>query len=186
MANHPLSYYYGPVASHAVKIKDGYPLPGNDNYAARMWYCPAAQISDSDWNAGNFLANGKFGLFCYEMDSDLKLKSDIIHKVIGNCSVEPAMPKMANIRKPSAQVFIFEATFSPTLEGGRNSGTYPSARWDYFPKRHSKGGIICFLDGHVSYYKYDYVYNPNPVAEPREEKRNPDIYWNPNRDPNLN
>ena len=34
--------------------------------------------------------------------------------------------------------------------------------------------------------KYDYVYYPNPVAEPREEKRNPDIYWNPNRDPNLN
>jgi prepilin-type processing-associated H-X9-DG protein len=81
---------------------------------------------------------------------------------------------------------MFEQAFSPTLEGGRNSGTYPADRWDYFPKRHNNGGIIGFVDGHASYFKFSYVYNQNPVAKGSEEKRNGDIYWNPNRDPNLN
>ena len=179
MASHPLSYYYG----QSVPIKQKYPLPGNDDPASKMWYCPAAQISPSDWNAGGFLGNGKYGLFCYATDLDLKLKSDIQNGVQGNGYYWPNTPKIANIHIPSAQVYMFETTFSPTLEGGRNSGTYPSARWNYFPKRHSKGGVICFLDGHAAYYKYDYVYNPNPSdSNHREEKRNPDIYWDPNRD----
>jgi prepilin-type N-terminal cleavage/methylation domain-containing protein/prepilin-type processing-associated H-X9-DG protein len=179
MADHSLSYYY----TLALPIKQKYPYAGSTNAGSRIWYCPAGNISSDDWaGTTSFLANGQYGLFCYVMDLDLKLKSDIKNGVVGNSFSYPAMPKLAGIRKPSAQVLLFDATYSPNLEGGRNSGTYPSARWNYFPQRHSKGGIIGFIDGHAAYFKYSYVFNPSPTPDSREEKRNPDIYWNPNRD----
>ena len=91
------------------------------------------------------------------------------------------MPKMNTIRFPSAQIFMFDATFSPTLEGGGNSGTYPAARGNYYTSRHSKGGIIGFLDGHAAYFKTSYVTNGYNFST-RVEGPVPDIWWNPNRD----
>ncbi len=176
MADHSLSYYY----QLPIPIKGKWPMPGGTN-GTKAWYCPSVQIAAADWTT--FIANGQYGLFCYIMDIDLKLKSDIVNGVVGNSFAWPAMPKLASIRQPSAQVLLFDATYSPTLEGGGsgNSGTFPAARWDYFPQRHSKGGVIGFLDGHAAFYKYDYVFNQNPTPVAREEKRNGDIYWNPNR-----
>jgi prepilin-type processing-associated H-X9-DG protein len=114
------------------------------------------------------------------MDLDLKLRSDIAKNgVVGNGPYWPSGVKMSTIRTASSQVFIFDAKFSPTLEGGRNSGTYPAGRADYFPSRHSKGGVIGFLDGHASYFKTYYV--TNGFAN-RVEPMNGDIWWNPNRD----
>jgi prepilin-type N-terminal cleavage/methylation domain-containing protein/prepilin-type processing-associated H-X9-DG protein len=176
VADQQLAHYY----NLALPYKQKYPFPGTTNAGSRMWYCPAARAVATDWTA--FLANGQYGIFCYVMDLDLKLKSDISHGVVGNSYSWPDMPKLAGIHHPSDQVFLTEATFSPTLEGGRNSGTYPAARWNYFPKRHNNGGIIGFIDGHADYFPYDYVVNPNPKPDSREEMRNPDIYWNPNRD----
>lgn len=184
--SHPLSYYY----LLTVPVTQKWPLPGNEDPNSKMWYCPSARMTQDDWTGSiKFLGNGRYGLFCYVMDLDLKLKSDIKNGVVGNGYYWPTMPKMALIRNPSSQVFLFDARFSPNLEGNGtqdNSGTYPAARWNYFTKRHSKGGVICFLDGHADYYKYSYVYNPSPVSDSREEKRIGDIFWNPNRDPNLN
>ena len=178
VADHSLSYYY----TLARPIKQKYPYAGSTNSGSKLWYCPAGRISSDDWaGSTSFLANGQYGLFCYVMDLDLKLKSDISHGVVGNSYPWPAMPKLSSIRLPSDQVLLFDATYSPNLEGGRNSGTYPAARWDYFPQRHNKGGVIGFIDGHAQFYKYSYVFNPSPVPA-REEIRNPDIYWNPNRD----
>jgi prepilin-type N-terminal cleavage/methylation domain-containing protein/prepilin-type processing-associated H-X9-DG protein len=177
VADHPLSYYYQLPGGN---VQQKFPFPGNGK--GKMWLCPAAQFVTADFSSSGFLAGGADGIFSYVMDLDLKLSSDVQHGVIGNAPYWPAMPKMNRIRLPSAQVFIFDATFSPTLEGGRNSGTYPAARWDYFPQRHSKGGVIGFLDGHASYFKYKYVFNANPTPTSRNEKLNPDIYWNPNRD----
>jgi prepilin-type processing-associated H-X9-DG protein len=117
------------------------------------------------------------------MDLDLKLKSDIANGVVGNGPYWPSGVKMASVPMPSAQVFVFDAKFSPTLEGGtRNSGTYPADRCDYFPSRHSKkGGIIGFLDGHGAYYAQSYVTNGYQSLGNREEPRLPDIYWDPHR-----
>jgi prepilin-type N-terminal cleavage/methylation domain-containing protein/prepilin-type processing-associated H-X9-DG protein len=176
VADQPLSYYY----NLALPYKQKYPFPGTTNAGSKMWYCPTATAVAADWTA--FVANGKYGIFCYAMDLDLKLKSDIKNLVVGNSFPYPAMPKMSGVRNPSAQVLLFDTTFSPTLEGGGNSGTFPAARWNYFPKRHSNGGIIGFIDGHAEFFLYDYVFNPDPKPDSREELRNPDIIWNPNRD----
>jgi len=174
--DHPLSYYY---LLPGGNVQKKFPMPGND--LGKMWVCPAAQFVNADLTSG-FLQGGTYGLFCYVMDLDLKLKSSVNNGVIGNAPWWPNMVNMSTIRNPAAQVFMFDATYSPTLEGGRNSGTYPAARWDYFPQRHGQGGVICFLDGHADCFKYNYVYNIAKPPPNRVEAPNGDIYWNPNRD----
>ena len=119
------------------------------------------------------------------MDLDLKLKSTIDNGVQGNSFVYPNMPKLGNLRFPSAQVLITEVAFSPTLEPYTSSptrnGIFPAARWSYFPKRHSERGTIAFTDGHAAIFKWSYVYN-TAAPSGRKEVFNPDIWWNPNRD----
>ncbi|HEY4416350.1 MAG TPA: prepilin-type N-terminal cleavage/methylation domain-containing protein [Verrucomicrobiae bacterium] len=184
MADQPLSYYYG----LPLPVLSKFPLINTTNAGSKVWFCPSAKWANpADVTGGTpFLGGGKYGFFTYAMNLDLKLFTDIKNGVVGNSFTSPNMPKISSIRRPSAQVFMFEQTFSPTLEGNRNSGTYPADRWNYFPQRHSLGGIIGFVDGHASYFKYNYVYNQHPVADSREEKRNSDIYWNPNRDDSIN
>ena len=175
VADQPLSYYYGLPGAN---VQNKFPFPGNGK--GKMWLCPAAQFAQADLTSG-FLAGGAYGIFSYVMDLDLKLKSDIVNGVVGNGPFWPSGVKTGTILHPAAQVFVFDATFSPTLEGGRNSGTYPAARCDYFPSRHSSGGVIGFLDGHASYYKCYYVTNGYQLLGNREEARLPDIYWDPHR-----
>ena len=175
VADKPLTYYYKQPGGN---IMQKYPFPGNGK--GKMWICPADQYVDADINGG-FRAGGGEGIFGYQMDLDLKLKTDIKNGVQGNGVDWPNGPKITSIPIPSAQVFLFDAKFSPTLEGNRNSGTYPAGRWDYFTERHNKGGVIGFLDGHGAFFKYDYVFNKSPTPTSRNEKLNPDIYWNPHR-----
>ena len=175
VADHPLSYYKANALGS--KVQNNFPFPGNGK--GKMWLCPASQYADADLNGG-FRANGGEGIFSYVMDLDLKLKSSINNGVIGNAPFWPSGVKLGSIRHISAQVFIFDAKFSPTLEGGRNSGTYPAGRSDYYPSRHSKGGVIGFLDGHASYLKCFYV--TNGAVGRLENINTGDVWWNPNRD----
>jgi len=176
VADQQLSYY---VSLPGANIKTKFPFPGNGK--GKMWICPVAQFSPIDLASG-FRAGGTEGIFSYVMDLDLKLNSDIKNGVQGNGPYWPNGVKMNSIPFPSAQVFIFDAKFSPTLEGGRNSGTYPAGRCDYFPARHgNKGGVIGFLDGHAAYYAAYYVTNGYQSLGSRQEPRNSDIYWDPHR-----
>jgi prepilin-type N-terminal cleavage/methylation domain-containing protein/prepilin-type processing-associated H-X9-DG protein len=177
VADYPLTYY---VSLPGGNVQAKFPFPGNGK--GKMWICPAARFSPNDLSVPNFRAGGGEGIFSYVMDLDLKLSSDIKNGVQGNGPYWPNAVKMNSIPFPSAQVFIFDAKFSPTLEGGRNSGTYPAARCDYYPTRHNnKGGVIGFLDGHASYYSCSYVTNGYQSLGSREEARNSDIYWDPHR-----
>jgi prepilin-type N-terminal cleavage/methylation domain-containing protein len=180
VADHPMAYYVG-LPGGNVTAK--FPFPNNG--IGKLFMCPADQYTDNDIN--NAGATGAFrtlndGFFGYQMDLDLKLKSDIVNGVIGNGFFWPGGVKMHSIPNATAQVFLFDAKFSPSLEGGnRNCGTYPADRADYFPAHHSKkGGIIGFLDGHGAYYAQSYVTNGYNVSS-REEARLPDIYWDPHR-----
>ncbi|HTB82751.1 MAG TPA: hypothetical protein VK742_03775 [Candidatus Sulfotelmatobacter sp.] len=178
--DHPLSYYFAIPGGNPIKK---YPAPGNG--IGKMWVCPAAQYSPSDPPPGSaWLAGGVYGLFTYAMDLDLKQVTSICNGVVGNTPYWPSGVKMASIRHPSAQVVFFDATYSPTYEGGRDSGTYPAERWNYFSSRHGKGSVIQFLDGHAAFYRTYYVTNGAGTAcSARQENMNiNDIWWNPNRD----
>jgi prepilin-type N-terminal cleavage/methylation domain-containing protein/prepilin-type processing-associated H-X9-DG protein len=174
MSDPPLSYYYALPGPPRARM----PFPGSAG--GRMWHCPKAKAAGSD----NFLKGGSFGFFSYVMNLDLKLKSSIRNGVQGNSYTYPNMPRLGAVRDPSSVVLLTEASFSPTLEtyvGDPNrNGIFPAARWQRFAKRHSARGTIVFLDGHAALLPFDYVYKGN--TPDREEKFNPDVIWNPNRE----
>jgi prepilin-type N-terminal cleavage/methylation domain-containing protein/prepilin-type processing-associated H-X9-DG protein len=189
VGDHPLSWYANGGITAANQYTKKYPFPGNG--VGKLWMCPAIKLGAGEDTASTFLQNGQYGFFCYIMDIDLKLKSAIKNGVLGNMYNYPNMPKQTAIRTPSAQVFITEFCFSPTLENWTGSGTpqmgaFPTCRWTYFPKRHNNQGDIAFLDGHSQMYKYTYIYGADPNGgDSRAEKLNPDVWWNPNRDINY-
>jgi prepilin-type N-terminal cleavage/methylation domain-containing protein/prepilin-type processing-associated H-X9-DG protein len=179
----PLSYYFHLPGANGPKK---YPFPGNEK--GKIWLCPSAVVAPADLDSSSstpFLQNGAYGFFCYVMNLDLKLFSSVNNGVTGNSFKYPDMPKLTMIRRPDAQVFLTEFSFSPTLENWTQAaspaqmGCFPAARWTYFPKRHNNGGDISFVDGHSAMYKWDYIINP---AGGREEKFSDDVIWNPNRD----
>jgi prepilin-type N-terminal cleavage/methylation domain-containing protein/prepilin-type processing-associated H-X9-DG protein len=177
VADHQFSYYFSQSGPASKKL----PFPGND--VGKIWHCPSAKISPSDFST--WVGNGTYGGFSYAMNLDLKLKSDVNNGVVGNSFVYPAMPKLASLTQPSATVLLTEQTFSPTYESWTSSpsrnGILPSSRWASFSKRHSSGGTLVFIDGHSAFLKYDYVFNLSPTPSARNEKLNPDVIWNPNR-----
>jgi len=183
----PFSFYYTQAGPKYKNL----PVPENGGFAAKdwkLWHCPAAKVQDQTLT--EFLQGGVFGVFSYAMNLDLKLKTDIKNGVVGNSFTYPDMPKLSRVKHPDATVMITEAAFSPSQENyipsdptwAVRNGIFPAARWDRFVKRHAAGGNLAFLDGHSKYYKWEYVYNPNPTPVPREEKPNPDVWWDPNRD----
>jgi prepilin-type N-terminal cleavage/methylation domain-containing protein/prepilin-type processing-associated H-X9-DG protein len=172
----PFSYYYELPGPPKTKL----PYPGNGGPS--LWHCPQARAASTD----NFLKGGSFGFFSYVMNLDLKLKSSIRNGVEGNCQAHPHMPKLNSVPNPSSVVLMTEATFSPTLEAfvgdpDRN-GIFPAARWQRFARRHGGRGTIVFLDGRSALLPWNYVYKG--YTADREEKFNPDIIWNPNREVN--
>jgi prepilin-type processing-associated H-X9-DG protein len=180
MADHPLSYYF----NLALPTLKKFPLPNTSN-GGKIWYCPSAQW-DANADPSSWLASGQDGFFCYAMDLDLKLRTDVVNGVVGNQFNWPGMPKISSLMHSSSQVFMFEQYFSYVLEGShRNAGTYPADRFDYFPGRHNFGGIIGFTDGHAAFFKQKYVTNNAAAVAQyggnRQEPRYADIYWNPNR-----
>ncbi len=174
MAGQPFSYY----AAQTGPPKNRLPFPGNAH--GRLWHCPRARAAGSD----NFLKGGSFGFFSYCLNIDLKLKSSIRNDVQGNSYTHPDMPRLGSVRNLSSVVLLTEAAFSPTLETyvgvpDRN-GIFPAARWQRFARRHSGRGTLVFLDGHAAQLPFAYVYKGDTAD--REEKFNPDVIWNPNRD----
>src|SRR5581483_768367 len=86
VADHDLATY----STGAGVFTARYPYPGNGK-GSKLWICPTATTAAADSTA--FLAGGKYGFFCYVMDLDLKLKSDIKNGVVGNGYFYPSMPK---------------------------------------------------------------------------------------------
>ena len=177
MGEQPLSSYYMQPGANGRKK---YPFPGNGK--GQIWLCPAAKAATNDL----FLNGGVYGLFSYAFNIDLKLNRNIANGVLGNSALYPNMPKLGALRGPAATVLFSDVAFSPSWEtstpGPSRNGIYPCARWSAFPRRHNNGGTLLFTDGHSAVFKWDYVFNQNPTPSLRNEKLNPDIIWNPNRD----
>ena len=174
LSDRPLSNYWnGVTANYKLRL----PFPGGQG---KVWHCASANAAAND----NFFKGGSFGFFSYVMNLDLKLLSTIRNNVQGNSFEYPNMPKLAGVRSPSAVVLLVDATLSPSLESYVSSpdrnGIFPAARSERFTRRHNDaGGNLAFIDGHAAYFKRTYITNGTTS---REEKFNPDVIWNPNRD----
>jgi prepilin-type N-terminal cleavage/methylation domain-containing protein/prepilin-type processing-associated H-X9-DG protein len=163
VAEQPFSNYFNASLTSPLAANQVLPFPGNG--IGKIYECPSAPVSTSD----HFLNGGEYGFYSYCMNIDLKLQESISAGTDAAQYAYPSMPKMSQIRFPSATVFITEEAFSPTMENytatPADNGIYPSERWTNFPKRHSQGGALAFMDGHAGIFKWSYVYNSNPGAD---------------------
>ena len=181
MSERGLSNFY---ANSLNKLpKEWMPFPGGKG---KVWECPAAKLTDAD--ILKMPKRGTFGFFSYVMNLDLKLKRSVTFGVVGNSFTYPEMPRLGRLPNPSATVLLVDAAFNPTTEAyGDTStdaiGVMPAARHNRFTGRHGSGsaggGNLVFVDGHSQFYKRSYITNGGTG---REEKFNPDVIWNPNRD----
>jgi prepilin-type N-terminal cleavage/methylation domain-containing protein/prepilin-type processing-associated H-X9-DG protein len=174
MGDKPLSNYWSSVPRDP---RNALPFPGG---LGKIWHCSAARAASGDV----FLKEGQFGFFSYSMNLDLKLLSSINNGVQGNVYEYPNMPKLENIRNPSSVVLLVDTAFSPTLEpetiAPYRNGVFPAARSQRVSKRHgAKGANLVFMDAHAAFFKKSYITNIGTAAQ---EKMNPDVIWNPNRD----
>jgi prepilin-type N-terminal cleavage/methylation domain-containing protein len=182
MGDRPLSNYWNDANASGTP-RASLPFPGGKG---KIWHCPAAKAYKEDTD-DKFLGNLKYGVFSYGMNLDLKLRSSINNGIPNNTISYPTMPAIGAVTDPAATVLMTEQAFSPTHElytptPNRNGGL-PAARSQRFAARHGSGsragGNLMFMDGHSRFFTHAYVTNSNTKLE---EKFNPDIIWNPNRD----
>lgn len=198
VASQPLSYYVGTITgggrgdSSTALVQTKLPFPGNG--LARLWECPSATMSAATIQNGGLAvaANnpnglpGGAGFFSIDMNIDLKRTSDANDPNGSGTLPWPTMPKVTALRNPAATVFMFDCVFDPVTEIVNGSPNYnsvdPANRFHSYASRHSKGGIINFIDGHAAYYLDQYVtnnYNASASSSFQEEPLLPDIIWNP-------
>jgi prepilin-type processing-associated H-X9-DG protein len=164
-----------------TKAAGDMPFPGGKG---PMWECPSAYMSPSTianilQPADGMTAPGQAGFFSYAMNIDLK--RDPADQSGQKYYTFPKTSKITNFKQPSATVFMFDQVLDPVSEIVNGSPQFnsvnPADRWRSFASRHEKGGVINFLDGHVSYFKTAYVQNPLG-ADDSNERLNFDIIWN--------
>lgn len=133
----------------------------NPNAGRKIWYCPSSIMDDGAFNI--LSGGGKYGFFSYAYNIDLK---------DGNAQYPNWMPKLGQLKKPSATVLMFDVVYNPATEIVNNSPQFnsvnPANRYRSLGVRHDLGTVINFCDGHASYYKIKYLTNsPNwPGSEP--------------------
>jgi prepilin-type N-terminal cleavage/methylation domain-containing protein len=153
------------------------PFPGGKG---PIWECPSASMTVDTVN--HVLdGHGQYGFFSYDMNIDLKRRSD------GTSSwTYPGMPKMTSFKQPTATVFLFDCVFDPLTEVVNISpdanSVNPANRQNSFASRHSKGGNIEFMDGHGAYFKTAYIQNqingiPTGSSGGEGEPLLPDVIW---------
>jgi prepilin-type N-terminal cleavage/methylation domain-containing protein/prepilin-type processing-associated H-X9-DG protein len=159
------------------------PFPGGKG---PIWECPSASMTSATIlnllkpadNSPNGYPGGT-GFFSYVMNIDLKRDVDGISAL-----PYPRMPKLSSVHNPSATVFMFDQVFDPATEVVNDAPGYdsvnPAARQNSFASRHSKGGIINFMDGHAAYFKTAYIQNNGVSSSGGEgEPLLPDVIWDP-------
>jgi prepilin-type N-terminal cleavage/methylation domain-containing protein len=109
--------YYNHLAPLDPRQK--FPFPGNG--IGKIWLCPSAQMSDSDFNT--LADKGKGGFF--SMDFNLDLKRMTAANAKPNYPF-PTMPRISSLPKPSATVEFFDCCFSPSQEKVNNSPQLPA------------------------------------------------------------
>jgi len=90
------------------------------------------------------------------------------------------MPNLSTFRNPSSTVFMYDCVFDPVSEVVNASPQYnsvnPANRQNSFASRHTYGGNINFLDGHVEYFLTAYIQG-NPTTGGESEPLLQDVIW---------
>jgi len=149
--------------------------------ASKIWACPGANMSIATaQNSALLSGGGSAGFFSYAMNIDLKRKNDGTYTAVNKNGNMVIMPKLTNLRTPSATVFMFDIVFDPVTEVVNPSPQFnsvnPCGRQNSYASRHNKGGIINFFDGHSSYFKTAYIQN-NPSTAGEKEPLLSDVWW---------
>jgi prepilin-type N-terminal cleavage/methylation domain-containing protein len=195
---HPLSWYAQYQKNYLTGVKTAIPqdyLPFPGRAGSKIWFCPAAQMSDSDVAslAPENGAPGGGGFFAYAQAIDLnKQVGTASWTSEGSTNVYPWMPHLSTLPKPSASVLLFDQLFNPHTEiyapdptaDSQYDSENPGDRFKFFASRHSVGGVMNFCDGHASYYKDFYVTNYCDFSTSLEcygpgKPVVPDIIWDP-------
>jgi prepilin-type N-terminal cleavage/methylation domain-containing protein len=168
----------------AAKATQYMPFPGGKG---PIWECPSASMSTAtilkilkpaDGAAALGLPGGA-GFFSYAMNIDLKRDGD------GTTPLPyQRMPKLSSFHNPSATVFMFDIVFDPATEVVNTHPEYnsvnPAGRQNSFASRHTKGGVVNFIDGHATYFKTSYIQNNGVGSDGGEhEPMLPDVIWDP-------
>jgi hypothetical protein len=175
LAETPLYQYTANAGGSAAYNATVIPFP---KAKGRLWHCPSATMPSSDMAA--LAGQGAEGFFSYGMNIDLNGTYDPSSGGSGHMAY-PKMPKASGLPKPSAVVLMLDMAFN-SKEWPYTNPYYsvnPAGRWRVFSERHSTrtGGILAFIDGHSSFFKWTKVYNQaNPNGD---ELLLPDVIWNP-------
>jgi prepilin-type N-terminal cleavage/methylation domain-containing protein len=166
LGERPLSYYYH-LPTGDPRKKMPYPNTGN---ASKIWECPSATMSDSDY--AQLQGGGAGGFFSFADNIDLKQ----------GAQYPTWMPKLSTLPKPSNTVLMFDVVFNPVTEIVNASPGYnsvnPANRYRSIGVRHDAGSVLNYCDGHAIYYKIKFITNAAMGTSPSGEPRNPDIIWN--------
>ncbi len=159
---------YNAIPTGNARLK--FPFPGGNG---KIWMCPSATMSDSDFAALNGAGAG--GFFSYAFNIDLKKGG-----AGGGNMAYPKMPKVTAIKKPSATVLMFDVVFNPVTEVVNGSPAFnsvnPANRWKSLGVRHDKGLVLNFIDGHAVYFKTNAILSA-PTLPGTTEPGNPEVIW---------
>lgn len=177
VAERTLSQYYHDPTTGADQ--DRLPFP---NGKGKIWECPSASMTAADLAIVKAASGPSKGFFSYVMNIDLKRQDPNYGSA--DSYTYPTMPKTTRIKRPTDTVFMFDTVFNPTTEIVNTAPQYnsvnPANRWRSFASRHTKGGIINFVDGHAAYWKTTVVQDggTSGSASPAEIPGSP-LIWNP-------
>lgn len=164
--------------------------PGPFWTAKTIFYCPtgtAQGIDANDAQNGNDILSMNTGRPCFGYG----MNSKSVANLLINSAV--AVLKTPMVKNPSAFVLFsdvrWRSTEAPYYADSGNLSPTPGGNWEKlatphcyttrFSSRHNKGGCITFSDGHVKWFKYDYVVshnNPNGAVD-GHDPGNYDITW---------
>ncbi|MDD5139149.1 MAG: prepilin-type N-terminal cleavage/methylation domain-containing protein [Verrucomicrobiales bacterium] len=178
----PLSYYVAnavpQAAGAALKNSAAMPFPGG---AGKIYQCTGAEFNSSDFAQWDTAGSGQGGFFSFAMNLDLKRQTAGYSN--GNNYPNGQMPKLTFIPRPTDTVFLFDCVFSPTKEVVNGSPQFnsvnPANRWRSFASRHSLGGNVLFVEGHVAYYKTAVVQAGGTMSGGAQEVPGSPLIWNP-------
>ena len=153
-------------------IRTVMPFPGG---LGKIWHCTAAQMGEPDFAV--LSGRGQSGMFSYVMNIDLKITDDV---PFSTRRAYPDMPRIAQLKKPSATVLMFDTLFAPNERKPVNTvnSVNPAQRYTQFAFRHKDGGNVVFIDGHAAGFQRSYVTNGAGSGAIGEAHR-PDLIWNP-------